>query len=77
MVPLLESKQTNKHVNEGTNRQAFIEMRETRDATLSLPKLIYPAIQVNIRAGDAPDPEGNGAAYLKIPFNTSIPELLK
>jgi hypothetical protein len=52
-------------------------MRNSRDATLKLPRLIYPSLQVNIRAGQAPDPEANGAAYLRIPFNTGIEALLK
>jgi hypothetical protein len=44
-------------------------MREQRDATLSLPRLIYPALQVNVRAGALPEPESNGVRYLKIPLD--------
>ena len=47
----------------------YVEIREARDATLSMPKLIIPATQVNMRAGDMPDEEENGVKYLKIPIN--------
>jgi glyoxylase-like metal-dependent hydrolase (beta-lactamase superfamily II) len=76
IVTVDESRRENIHVQEGTQRQEFIDMRESRDATLSLPKLILPAIQVNILGGAAPPPESNGFSYLKIPFNTGIPEIL-
>ena len=46
-----------------------METREARDATLSMPKLIIPATQVNMRAGDLPEEEDNGVNYLKIPIN--------
>ena len=44
-------------------------MREARDKTLGMPKLIIPSIQVNMRAGDLPEPEDNGVRYLKVPLN--------
>ena len=44
-------------------------MREARDAKLSMPTLILPSVQVNMRAGDLPEPEDNGTRYLKIPLN--------
>ena len=44
-------------------------MREARDATLDMPRLILPSVQVNIRAGHMPEPESNGVTYLKIPVN--------
>ena len=44
-------------------------MREARDKTLDMPKLILPAIQVNVRAGQLPEPEENGVRYLKLPLN--------
>ena len=44
-------------------------MRTKRDATLSMPKLILPSIQINMRGGRMPDPEGNGVSYLKLPIN--------
>ncbi len=45
-------------------------MREARDATLSMPRLILPSIQINMRAGQMPEPEENGTSYLKLPLNT-------
>lgn len=66
-----EQAAANIHVGAGRARKDFIELRETRDATLSLPRLILPSIQVNIRAGSLPDAEENGVAYLKIPLRLS------
>ncbi|WP_158966286.1 MBL fold metallo-hydrolase [Paraglaciecola sp. L3A3] len=68
-VTVGEQREFNIHVKEGTTQNTFIEMRETRDATLSMPRLILPAIQINIRAGELPLPEGNDTRYLKIPIN--------
>ncbi len=59
----------NVHVREGIDEQSFVAMRTARDATLSMPMLILPAVQVNMRAGDWPPPESNGTRYLKIPLN--------
>ncbi len=59
----------NIHLNEHTEKLEFIEMRSQRDATLSMPKLMLPAIQVNMHAGHFPEPETNGVRYLKIPLN--------
>ena len=47
----------------------FVTMREARDATLGMPRLILPSVQVNIRAGHLPEPEENGVRYLKLPLN--------
>lgn len=58
-----------KHVHDGITEAEFVSMREERDATLAMPQLILPAIQVNIRAGELPPPEANGTVYLKIPIN--------
>lgn len=60
----------NVHVHEGVDEDSFVEMRSKRDATLSMPKLILPSIQVNMRGGHLPDPEENGVRYLKIPLDT-------
>lgn len=60
----------NIHVGQGRSREDFIALREKRDKTLSLPKLIVPSIQVNIRAGLLPAAEPNNIAYLKIPLDT-------
>ena len=64
-----EQIKSNIHMHEGVSEEAFIEMRTKRDATLEMPVLILPAIQINIRAGEFPPAEGNGIAYLKIPLN--------
>lgn len=74
--PVEESRVHNVHLNERTSRADFIAMREARDATLSLPKLILPAIQVNIRGGAPPEAADNGVRYLKIPFDSEIAEIL-
>jgi len=58
----------NIHV-QGSGADDFIKLRKERDANLEMPVLILPAIQVNIRAGQLPEPEDNGVAYLKIPLN--------
>ena len=47
----------------------FVAMREKRDATLEVPTLILPSLQVNVRAGQLPPPEDDGVSYLKIPLN--------
>jgi len=59
----------NIHIKEGINEAEFVEMRERRDATLDMPRLIIPSVQVNIDAGHFPEPEDNGTRYLKIPIN--------
>ena len=64
-----EEKAANIHVHEGTSEDDFVAMREARDAKLSMPTLILPSVQVNMRAGDLPEPEDNGTRYLKIPLN--------
>lgn len=62
-------KQGNIHVKAGTSREAFIEMRTKRDATLAMPQLILPSVQINMRAGHMPPPEANGQSYMKLPIN--------
>ncbi len=59
----------NVHVHEGVDEDAFVAMRTERDATLEMPRLILPSIQVNMRAGHLPEPESNGTRYLKLPLN--------
>jgi glyoxylase-like metal-dependent hydrolase (beta-lactamase superfamily II) len=59
----------NVHVHEGISADAFVAMRTARDATLSMPALILPSVQVNIRAGQLPPPEANGVRYLKLPID--------
>ena len=58
----------NIHVGNNASEDGFVEMREKRDASLSMPRLIMPSIQVNMRAGHMPDAEENGATYLKVPI---------
>ncbi len=64
-----EQRERNIHLHEGISRQQFITIRQARDAILSMPTLIYPAIQINIRAGQLPPIESNGSRYLKIPIH--------
>ena len=59
----------NVHVHEGVDEDAFVKMRTERDATLSMPKLILPAVQVNMRGGRLPEAEENGTRYLKLPLD--------
>lgn len=60
---------TNIHINDQTTKAEFVAMRNRRDATLAMPKLILPAIQINMNGGKFPEPEENGIRYLKLPFN--------
>ena len=64
-----EQKARNIHVGGGAPEGDFVEMRTTRDARLAMPKLIVPSLQVNMRAGQMPEPEDNGTAYFKVPIN--------
>ncbi|NTZ42679.1 MBL fold metallo-hydrolase [Altererythrobacter sp. SALINAS58] len=66
---MLAERTANVHLHENVTEDEFVEMRTQRDATLAKPKLILPAIQVNMRGGNMPEPEENGAAYLKLPIN--------
>jgi glyoxylase-like metal-dependent hydrolase (beta-lactamase superfamily II) len=65
-----EQRAKNIHVHAGITENQFVEMRTKRDATLEMPVLILPAVQINIRAGELPPKEANGVSYLKIPLNT-------
>lgn len=64
-----EERRANIHVREGTDEAAFVTMRTTRDATLSMPRLLVPSVQVNMRAGQLPPAEDNGVRYLKVPLD--------
>jgi len=64
-----EQRAGNIHVRDGISEEAFVAMRQARDATLQMPVLILPSVQVNMRAGHLPEPEDNGIRYLKIPLN--------
>jgi glyoxylase-like metal-dependent hydrolase (beta-lactamase superfamily II) len=69
VTTVAEQKKANVHVHQGVGEEAFVKMRQARDATLSMPVLMLPSVQVNMRAGHMPPPEGNGTTYLKIPIN--------
>jgi len=64
-----EQKTKNIHIGADAPEAAFVEMREARDKTLAMPKLIVPSLQVNMRAGRMPEPEDNGTSYFKVPVN--------
>src|SRR5690606_13248253 len=64
-----EQRERNIHIRDGISQQQFVRMRTDRDATLEMPVLILPAVQINIRGGDLPPAEDNGVSYLKIPLN--------
>jgi glyoxylase-like metal-dependent hydrolase (beta-lactamase superfamily II) len=68
IVPLRELRERNVHVA-GQDREGYIAMRSARDATLAAPQLLWPALQVNIRAGQLPPAEANGAVFLKVPVS--------
>jgi glyoxylase-like metal-dependent hydrolase (beta-lactamase superfamily II) len=64
-----EQRAKNPHVHDGVTEAAFVAMRTAKDKTLSMPRLILPAVQVNMRAGNLPAPEDNGTRYLKLPID--------
>lgn len=64
-----EQKRANIHVHTGVNESDFVAMRNARDATLAVPNLIIPSVQVNMRGGEFPPPEDNGVRYIKVPVN--------
>lgn len=68
-VSVAEQRAANIHMKDGVDEETFVAMRSARDATLSMPVLILPSIQVNIRAGELPAPEDNGVRYLKVPID--------
>lgn len=66
---IAEQRTSNIHVRDGVSEAEFVAMREARDATLDMPTLLLPSVQVNIRAGAFPEPEANGTSYLKLPVD--------
>lgn len=66
---MLAQRTANVHLHEDVDEDQFVEMRTQRDATLEMPRLILPAIQVNMRGGHLPPPEDDGTSYLKMPVN--------
>lgn len=75
-VTVADSSSQNVHVREGTRREDFVALRNERDAGLGLPRLILPALQINIRAGAAPAAGESGIPHLHIPFNRSMADLI-
>lgn len=69
VTTVAEQRASNIHIHQGISEDDFVAMREARDATLEMPVLILPSVQVNMRSGQFPEPEGNGVSYLKIPLN--------
>ena len=69
MTTVAEQRASNIHIHEGISEDSFVAMREARDATLEMPVLILPSVQINMRSGQLPEPEENGVRYLKIPLN--------
>ena len=69
VTTVANQKKANVHVHQGVSEAEFVVMRDKRDATLSMPMLILPSVQVNMRAGHLPPPEDNGQRYLKIPVD--------
>ncbi|HET6783482.1 MAG TPA: MBL fold metallo-hydrolase [Pseudoxanthomonas sp.] len=65
-----EQRRSNIHVHDGVDENAFVTLRNARDATLAMPALILPSLQVNLRGGALPEPEGNGVRYLRIPLDS-------
>ena len=64
-----EERETNLHVRNGISEDAFVAMRQARDARLGMPALMLPSLQVNLRAGRLPEPDAHGLRYLRIPLN--------
>lgn len=69
VTTVAEQRAHNVHIRDGISEDAFVTMRQARDATLAMPVLILPSVQINMRAGHLPEPEDNGTRYLKIPLN--------
>ena len=69
VTTVAEQRASNVHVHDGVAEADFVAMRRARDATLKMPTLLLPSVQVNMRAGHLPPAEGNGVRYLKIPLN--------
>jgi len=66
---LSQQRASNVQLSDSTSKEDFVRFRDTRDATLSMPALMLPAVQMNIRAGQFPEPEENGISFLKLPLN--------
>ncbi|HTN32804.1 MAG TPA: MBL fold metallo-hydrolase [Marinobacter sp.] len=69
MTTVMEQREANIHIHQGISEDQFVSMRTERDASLAMPRLILPSVQVNMRAGQMPPAEDNGQIYLKLPVN--------
>ena len=69
VATVAEQRADNIHIHDGVSEDSFVSMRQARDATLDIPVLILPSVQINMRSGQFPEPEMNGVSYLKIPLN--------
>jgi len=69
VTTVAEQRERNIHVRDGIGEEEFVTMRTARDAKLDMPTLLLPSVQVNMRAGELPEPESNGIRYIKIPLN--------
>jgi Zn-dependent hydrolases, including glyoxylases len=69
LTRVAEQASANVHVGGGRSRQEYVQLRQTRDAHLPVPKLLLPSLQVNIRGGRLPAADSNGIAYLRLPLN--------
>lgn len=69
VTTVAEQRQQNIHIHEGIDEDSFVKMRTARDETLTMPRLILPSVQINMRAGAFPPAEDNGQIYLKLPLN--------
>jgi hypothetical protein len=65
-----EERASNIHVRDGISEDEFVRMREARDRTLDMPKLIIPSLQINMKAGELPKPDASGRRFLKVPLDT-------
>ena len=64
-----EQKKKNIHIKSGKSKEEFVKLRDERDAKLAMPKLIVPSLQINMRAGNMPEPDEQGDVFLKVPIN--------
>ena len=64
-----EQKKKNIHIRSGKSKEDFVKLRDERDAKLAMPKLIVPSLQINMRAGNMPEPDEQGDVFLKVPIN--------
>ncbi|EIM03791.1 MULTISPECIES: MBL fold metallo-hydrolase [Rhodanobacter] len=74
MVPLREQRASNAHLTDATDEATFVSLREQRDASLGTPRLFWPAVQLNIRAGELPPKDASGGHFLKLPLDASALE---